>query len=152
VYRQSLAIIEYLDETHPTPPLLPANPADRAHARAIAYQIACEIHPLNNLRVLKYLKHTLKVGDEPRNMWYRHWIDAGFASLETLLAKDPRTGMLSIGDTPTLGDLCIVPQVWNAHRLEIDTTRFPTVHRIYEYAATLDAFARAAPDRQPDAE
>ncbi|MGR3909187.1 maleylacetoacetate isomerase [Burkholderia sp. SR8] len=150
--QQSLAIIEYLEETHPEPALLPKDPVDRAYVRAIALQVACEIHPLNNLRVLKYLKHTLKVPEEAKNEWYRHWIEAGFASLETRLANDPRTGKLCFGDTPTLADICIVPQVFNANRFSIDTTRFPTIQRIADHASTLDAFKAAEPGAQPDAE
>jgi maleylpyruvate isomerase len=152
VLTQSLAIIEWLEETHPTPPLLPASPADRAYVRSVALQIACEIHPLNNLRVLKYLKHTLRVGDDAKDAWYRHWIELGFGTLETHLAGDARTGKLCFGDTPTLADACLVPQVFNAHRFKIDTTPFPTIHRIYEHAMQIDAFHRAAPAQQPDAE
>ncbi|KVH65650.1 maleylacetoacetate isomerase [Burkholderia ubonensis] len=150
--QQSLAIVEYLDETHPEPPLLPKAPLDRAYVRSIALQIACEIHPLNNLRVLKYLKHMLQVPEEAKNDWYRHWIEAGFATLEARLANDPRTGKLCFGDTPTLADICVVPQVFNANRFAIDTSRFPTIQRIYDYAMTLDAFKVAAPGAQPDAE
>ncbi|KVU36732.1 maleylacetoacetate isomerase [Burkholderia ubonensis] len=150
--QQSLAIVEYLDETHPEPPLLPKAPLDRAYVRSIALQIACEIHPLNNLRVLKYLKHMLQVPEEAKNDWYRHWIEAGFATLEARLANDPRTGKLCFGDTPTLADICVVPQVFNANRFAIDTSRFPTIQRIYDYAMTLDAFKAAAPAAQPDAE
>ncbi|KVM84201.1 maleylacetoacetate isomerase [Burkholderia ubonensis] len=150
--QQSLAIVEYLDEIHPEPPLLPKAPLDRAYVRSIALQIACEIHPLNNLRVLKYLKHMLQVPEEAKNDWYRHWIEAGFATLEARLANDPRTGKLCFGDTPTLADICVVPQVFNANRFAIDTSRFPTIQRIYDYAMTLDAFKAAAPGAQPDAE
>ncbi|KVP44659.1 maleylacetoacetate isomerase [Burkholderia ubonensis] len=150
--QQSLAIVEYLDETHPEPPLLPKAPLDRAYVRSIALQIACEIHPLNNLRVLKYLKHMLQVPEEAKNDWYRHWIEAGFATLEARLANDPRTGKLCFGDTPTLADICVVPQVFNANRFAIDTSRFPTIQRIHDYAMTLDAFKAAAPGAQPDAE
>ncbi|KUZ70005.1 maleylacetoacetate isomerase [Burkholderia ubonensis] len=150
--QQSLAIVEYLDETHPEPPLLPKAPLDRAYVRSIALQIACEIHPLNNLRVLKYLKHMLQVPEEAKNDWYRHWIEAGFATLEARLANDPRTGRLCFGDTPTLADICVVPQVFNANRFAIDTSRFPTIQRIYDHAMTLDAFKAAAPGAQPDAE
>ncbi|WP_175877546.1 maleylacetoacetate isomerase [Burkholderia sp. BCC0097] len=150
--QQSLAIIEYLDETHPEPALLPKQPVDRAYVRAVALQIACEIHPLNNLRVLKYLKHTLKVPEDAKNAWYRHWIEAGFDTLETRLANDPRTGKLCFGDTPTLADVCLVPQVFNANRFSIDTTRFPTIQRIVDHAATIDAFKAAEPGAQPDAE
>ncbi|KVT59831.1 maleylacetoacetate isomerase [Burkholderia ubonensis] len=150
--QQSLAIVEYLDETHPEPPLLPKAPLDRAYVRSIALQIACEIHPLNNLRVLKYLKHMLQVPEEAKNDWYRHWIEAGFATLEARVASDPRTGKLCFGDTPTLADICVVPQVFNANRFAIDTSRFPTIQRIYDHAMTLDAFKAAAPGAQPDAE
>jgi maleylpyruvate isomerase len=152
VFTQSLAIIEWLDETHREPPLLPAAPRDRAYVRSIALQIACEIHPLDNLRVLKYLKHTAAIGEEAKNAWYRHWVESGFATLETRLAGDARTGKLCFGDTPTLADACLIPQVFNAQRFKIDTAPYPVIHRIYEHAMTLDAFQRAAPDVQPDAE
>ncbi|WP_042299417.1 maleylacetoacetate isomerase [Paraburkholderia kururiensis] len=150
--QQSLAIVEYLEETHPTPPLLPATAVDRAHVRSIALQIACEIHPLNNLRVLKYLKHTVGVTDDVKDAWYRHWVEAGFETLEARLAGDARTGKLCFGDTPTLADICLVPQVFNAQRFKVDTTRFPTIQRIYDHAVQLDAFERAAPGQQPDSE
>ncbi|WP_322058940.1 maleylacetoacetate isomerase [Paraburkholderia sp. J63] len=150
--QQSLAIIEYLEETHPEPPLLPKSPADRAHVRSLALQIACEIHPIDNLRVLRYLKHTLGVDDAAKDAWYRHWIEAGFTTLEERLANDPRTGKLCYGDTPTIADLCLVPQIYNAHRFKIDTTRYPTIQRIHDHAVQLDAFVRAAPGVQPDAE
>lgn len=150
--QQSLAIVEYLEETHPTPPLLPATAVDRAHVRSIALQIACEIHPLNNLRVLKYLKHTMGVTDDVKDAWYRHWVEAGFETLEARLAGDARTGKLCFGDSPTLADVCLVPQVFNAQRFKVDTTRFPTIQRIYDHAVQLDAFERAAPGQQPDSE
>jgi maleylpyruvate isomerase len=150
--QQSLAIIEYLEETHPEPALLPKSPIDRAHVRSLALQIACEIHPVNNLRVLKYLKHTLGVDDAAKDAWYRHWIESGFETLEARLAHDSRTGTFCFGDSPTLADLCLVPQVFNAHRFKIDTTRYPTIQRICENASQLDAFSRAAPGAQPDAE
>jgi maleylpyruvate isomerase len=150
--QQSLAIIEYLEETHPEPPLLPKSPVDRAHVRSLALQIACEIHPLNNLRVLKYLKRTLNVDDAAKDAWYRHWVEAGFETLEARLAGDSRTGKLCFGDTPTFADLFLVPQIYNAQRFNVDTTRFPTIQRIHDYAAQLDAFARAAPGAQPDSE
>jgi maleylpyruvate isomerase len=152
VLQQSLAIIEYLEETHPEPPLLPKAPADRAYVRSVALQIACEIHPLDNLRVLRYLKHTVGTDDETKDAWYRHWVEAGFTTLERHLAGDSRTGKLCFGDTPTLADACLVPQVFNAQRFKIDVTRFPTIQRIHDHASQLDAFARAAPGVQPDAE
>ena len=152
VLTQSLAIIEYLEETHPEPSLLPGTPLDRAFIRSVALQIACEIHPVDNLRVLKYLKHTLKVGDEAKDAWYRHWLESGFDSLEKRLANDARVGKLCFGDTPTLADLCLVPQVFNARRFNLDMSRYPTIERIADHAAQIDAFARAAPGQQPDAE
>ena len=152
VLQQSLAIIEYLEETHPTPALLPSAPGDRAYVRAIALQIACEIHPLNNLRVLKYLKHTLNVADEAKDAWYRHWVTNGFDVLEPRLASDSRTGTFVYGDTPTMADLALVPQVFNAQRFNVDMSAYPTIQRIYDEALRHDAFVRASPERQPDAE
>lgn len=152
VLTQSLAIIEYLEETHPEPPLLPRNPSDRAFVRSVALAVACEIHPVDNLRVLKYLKHQLKVPDEAKDAWYRHWIETGFASLEKRLAGDRRVGALTFGDTPTIADLCIVPQVFNARRFDIDLSPYPTIERIADNANQIDAFQRAAPAQQPDAE
>lgn len=152
VLTQSLAIIEYLEETHPEPTLLPGTPLDRAFIRSVALQIACEIHPVDNLRVLKYLKHTLKVGDEAKDAWYRHWLESGFESLEKRLANDSRVGKLCFGDSPTLADLCLVPQVYNARRFNLDVSRYPTIERIADHAGQIDAFARAAPGQQPDAE
>ncbi|EKS68867.1 MULTISPECIES: maleylacetoacetate isomerase [Caballeronia] len=152
VLTQSLAIIEYLEETHPEPALLPKNPSDRAFVRSVAMQVACEIHPLDNLRVLKYLKHQVKVPDDVKDAWYRHWVEMGFTSLETRLAADRRVGALTFGDTPTVADLCIVPQVFNARRFGIDVSAYPTISRIADHASTIDAFARAAPAQQPDAE
>jgi maleylpyruvate isomerase len=152
VLQQSLAIIEYLEETHPHPPLLPSLPADRAYVRAIALQIACEIHPLDNLRVLKYLKHELGVSDAAKDAWYKHWIDNGFGVLEARLASDARTGKFVFGDTPTLADLALVPQVFNALRFNVDMQPYPTIQRLYDEAMRHDAFVRATPGQQPDAE
>jgi maleylpyruvate isomerase len=152
VLTQSLAIIEYLDETHPEPPLLPRSPADRAFVRSIALSVACEIHPLDNLRVLKYLKHQVKAPDEVKDAWYAHWVESGFEALEKRLSADKRVGAFCFGDTPTVADLCLVPQVFNARRFKIDLGRFPTIARIADHADTIDAFQRAAPAQQPDAE
>ncbi|MDR5853489.1 maleylacetoacetate isomerase [Caballeronia sp. LZ062] len=152
VLTQSLAIIEYLDETHPEPPLLPRGASDRAFVRSVALQVACEIHPLDNLRVLKYLKHQVKVPDEAKDAWYRHWVETGFESLEKRLATDSRVGKLTFGDTPTIADLCIVPQVFNARRFGIDLAPYPTIERIADFANQIDGFMRAAPAQQPDAE
>lgn len=149
---QSLAIIEYLDETHPALPLLPQDPFDRAHVRGIALSIACDIHPLNNLRVLRYLVRDLKVSEDDKNAWYRHWCEQGLAALETTLSLDRRTGRFCYGDTPTLADCCLVPQIANAQRLNCDLSAMPTVMRINETCLALEAFAKAAPANQPDAE
>ena len=149
---QSIAIIEYLEEAHPAPPLLPRDPLDRAFVRGIALSIACDIHPLNNLRVLRYLVRNLNVSEDDKNAWYRHWCEQGLASIETMLSRDSRTGRFCYGDTPTLADCCLVPQVANAQRLNCDLSAMPTVMRINEACLALDAFAKAAPADQPDAE
>lgn len=149
---QSLAIVEYLDETHPEPPLLPSSALARARVRSLALAIACEIHPVNNLRVLGYLTKTLGVTDEQRVAWYRHWVDTGFRALEARLASDAETGDFCHGDTPGLADLCLVPQVANARRFDVDLSPYPTIARIDARCRTLSAFQRAAPELQPDAE
>lgn len=148
---QSLAIIEYLEETCPVPPLLPRSALDRAHVRAIALAIACDIHPLNNLRVLSYLKNQLGIDESGRDHWYRHWIERGLTALETLLSADPRTGRFCFGDTPTLADVCLIPQMGNADRMKCSLDPYPTLRRIRENALALPAFADAEPERQPDA-
>ena len=152
VLTQSLAIIEYLDETQREPPLLPSDPVERARVRAIALQIACEIHPLNNLRVLNYLIGTLGVAREQKDGWYRYWIDVGFEALETSLKRERVTGRFCHGDRPTLADICLVPQIANARRFNVDLTPYPTLTRIEAECNALSAFADAAPARQPDAE
>ena len=152
VLTQSLAIIEYLDETHREPPLLPHDPVGRARVRAIALSIACEIHPLNNLRVLNYLIGTLGVSREQKDGWYRYWIDVGFEALEKTLSRDRATGRFCHGDTPTVADVCLIPQMANARRFEIDLSPYPTLIRIESACNALPAFAEAAPARQPDAE
>ncbi|HEY4112555.1 MAG TPA: maleylacetoacetate isomerase [Rhizomicrobium sp.] len=149
---QSLAIIEYLDEIVPEPPLLPADPAGRARVRQLAYAVACEMHPLNNLRVLRYLKRTLHQDDEHILQWQRHWIELGFAALEELLANSPDTGRFCHGDQPTLADICLIPQMANARRVNLDLSPYPTLVRIEETALAHPAFEAALPANQPDAE
>ncbi|HJV74077.1 MAG TPA: maleylacetoacetate isomerase [Noviherbaspirillum sp.] len=149
---QSLAILEYLDEAYPKPPLLPQSALDRAYVRSIALSIACDIHPLNNLRVLRYLVRQLHVSEEDKNAWYRHWCEQGLAALETTLANDKRVGTFCYQDTPTLADCCLIPQVANAQRLNCDLSRMPTIMRINTACLALDAFIHAAPSQQPDAE
>lgn len=152
VLAQSLAIIEYLDEKYPEPALLPDNPVDRAYVRSLALSIACDIHPLNNLRVLRYLVRTLKVSEDDKNAWYRHWCEQGLAALEKTLASAGRCGQFCFGDTPGLADCCLVPQIANAQRLDCDLSNMPTIMRINDACLALEAFAIAAPARQPDAE
>ncbi|MBF5093129.1 maleylacetoacetate isomerase [Azospirillum sp. INR13] len=151
VLTQSLAIIEYLDETHPSPPLLPADPLGRARVRALALAVACDIHPLNNLRVLGRLK-AMGHSQEEVDDWYRHWIGVGLTALEAQLAGDLRTGRFCHGDAPGLADILLVPQLANARRLACPLDGYPTLLRIDEACRALPAFAAAAPDRQPDAE
>nr|WP_320125572.1 maleylacetoacetate isomerase [uncultured Shewanella sp.] len=146
---QSLAIIEYLDEIHPQTPLLPASALERAHVRAMALTVACEIHPLNNLRVLQYLTQTLGVDEAAKNTWYHHWVASGFAALERLLIR--HSGRYCFGDTVTLADLCLVPQVYNAQRFNVDLTPYPNIMRVWAECNQLEAFADAAPERQADA-
>ncbi len=152
IITQSLAIVEYLDEMHPTPALLPQAPLLRAQVRAMALAIACDIHPINNLRVLRYLVHDMGLSEDKKNQWYRHWVETGLAAVEQTLTNSPHTGAFCFGDTPSLADICLLPQVYNARRFNSDLSGCPTVVRIADHCATLDAFARAAPDKQPDAE
>jgi maleylacetoacetate isomerase len=149
--RQSLAICEYLEETHPNPPLIPRDPTGRARVRALALIIACEIHPLNNLRLLSYLTNTLKVSDAQRTEWYQHWIAEGFHAFEALLGESNETGRFCHGDTPGLADVFLVPQVYNAKRYNFDLSPFPTIQRINQACLALEAFERARPENQPDA-
>jgi len=152
VLTQSIAIIEWLDETYPKPLLLPPDPAGRARTRALALAVACDIHPLNNTRVLSYLTGTLGVTEEQKNGWYKYWIDTGFEALETQLSRDATTGRFCHGDAPTIADVCLVPQMANARRVNFDFTPYPTLLRIETACAALPAFANAAPATQPDAE
>jgi maleylacetoacetate isomerase len=148
---QSIAIMEYLEEAQPQPPLLPRDPLGRARVRSLSLIVACEIHPLNNPRVLKYVKNTLGHSQDDVNVWYRHWIADGLAKLEADLAR-PGTGRHCHGDAPTMADCCLVPQIFNAQRFECDLTPYPTVMRVFEACMRLDAFVRAQPGKQPDAE
>ena len=152
VLTQSLAIIEYLDETVAGPPLLPGSAAERARVRAIAMAMACDIHPLDNLRVLRYLLHTVGVEEAQKDAWYKYWIDIGLEALEASLARDPATGRFCHGNDPTLADICLVPQLANARRVDMDLSPYPTLTRIESHCLALPAFADAAPLNQPDAE
>jgi len=142
---QSLAIAVYLDQKFPEPALMPRDPADGAHVRALAMTVACDIHPLNNLRVLKYLKGTFGVTQEQSDAWYAHWVAEGLAALESLAA--PRAGAFLFGDTPSLADVCLVPQLYNARRFAVPIAPYPSLRRADESASALPAFAAAHPDR-----
>lgn len=149
---QSMAILEYLDETRPTPALLPSDPVGRARVRGLADVIACDIHPLNNLAVLRFLSRELGQSKEAIDVtWYQHWIAEGFVALEAWLAGDAATGKFCHGDTPGLADICLVPQVFNALRYKCDMSGYPVSMRIYEACMALDAFDAAQPAKQPDA-
>ena len=152
VLTQSLAIMEYLDEVHPEPPLLPADPLARARVRAIAQAIACEIHPLNNLRVLTDLRTRFGADEAVVAAWFRHWVAATFAPLEEILAEGPETGRFCHGDRPGMADACLFAQVLSNRRFDVDMAAYPTIVRIFEACAELGAFARAAPENQPDSE
>jgi maleylpyruvate isomerase len=152
VLTQSLAIMEYLDETHPQPPLLPADAAGRARVRAIALAIACEIHPLNNLRVLNELKSRFGADETAVNAWFRHWVAETFAPLEEILASEDATGAFCHGDQPGMADICLFAQVLNNRRFNADMKPYPTINRIYDTCAALPAFVSAMPENQPDAE
>ena len=153
VLSQSLAIIEYLDETRPQPPLLPSTPLARARVRSLAQAIACDIHPIDNLRVLRYLAKPLGQDDKAVEAWFNHWIHVGFTGIEHMLAKDRQAGRFCHGDSPTVADICLVPQVFNAQRYpSFDFAPFPTIMRIFENCMKHSAFDRARPEKQPDAE
>lgn len=149
---QSLAIMEYLEEKYPSPPLLPKDLPGRARVRSISLVIACEIHPLNNLRVLQYLTKQLGRTEQEKDAWYHHWIRDGLAKVEAELVRNALTGKFCHGDRPTMADCCLVPQIFNARRFNCDTSHAPTVMRVFEECMTLEAFQRAQPSRQPDAE
>ena len=151
IVTQSLAIVEYLDELHPQPPLLPGDAAARARIRALALDVACEIHPLNNLRVLRYLVNDLKVSEDDKNRWYRHWVETGLEAVEQQLVAHPATGRFCHGDAPTLAEVVLVPQIHNARRMDCRLDHVPTVMRIFEACMALDAFAKTQPSACLDA-
>jgi maleylpyruvate isomerase len=148
---QSLAIIEYLEERHPEPALLPSDPLSRAYVRALALTVACDIHPLNNLRVLRYLVRDLGVSEQGKDAWYRHWVELGLGQLERIVVSSGRSGRFALGDQVTMADLAIVPQIFNARRFNCDLARAPTLAAISDRCMQLDAFVRAQPSAQPDA-
>jgi len=149
---QSPAIIQYLDEKYPEPPILPKDRLERNRVRSLALIVVCEIHPLNNPRVLNYLTQNFGISEEQKQTWYAHWVQTGFAALEKRLASEPQTGRFCHGDTPGFADIALVPQVANANRFKVDLAAFPTIRRINEACSQLEAFKKAAPAQQPDAE
>lgn len=148
---QSMAIIEYLDEMYPEPPLLPKAPLDRARVRALAQSIACEIHPINNLRVLKYLSGHLGLNEDQKNTWYRHWVREGLEAFERQLAQGPKS-TYCYGNTPSLADCCLVPQIFNAKRFDVNLEGLPQTMGAFEACMKLEAFQKAQPSACPDAE
>jgi maleylpyruvate isomerase len=148
---QSMAIIEYLEEAHPQPPLLPRGPLQRARVRALSQAITCDVHPLNNLRVLQYLETELGRDKGSRDSWYRHWVQLGFAALESRLVRDGATGRFCQGDSPSMADVCLVPQVFNARRFAVDLGAYPRIVGIDAACRELPEFQSAAPDRQTQA-
>ncbi|TCI03401.1 maleylacetoacetate isomerase [Corallincola luteus] len=150
VLRQSLAIMEYLEERHPAPALLPCQPLKRAQSRALALDICCETHPLNNLRVQQYLTKNLGINDTEKHRWMTHWMHKGFVPIEQQLAETG--GVFAVGDTPTFADICLIPQVYNAKRFNIGMERFPRITEIWSRCNELEAFIQAAPEAQSDAE
>lgn len=147
VLSQSLAILEWLEETYPEPAILPVDPWQKAQARSLAYVISCDIHPVNNLRILKYLQNELQHSDDEKIQWYQHWIEAGFSAFEAQLGNT----QFCCSDEPGMADICLVPQVFNAHRFKVDMKLYPKISAIYERCNQLQAFIDAAPENQPDA-
>jgi maleylacetoacetate isomerase len=152
ILTQSLAIIEYLEEKHPQPSLLPPDPADKALVRSMALVIACEVHPIQNLRVLNHVKKEYNQTDDQVNRWAQHWIDLGLSALENLIVAQPKRGKFCFGDMPTLADICLVPQLGNARRYGSDLSQCPNILSIEKNCMALPAFTNAAPEKQPDAE
>jgi len=152
ILTQSLAIIEYLEEKYPQPPILPTDPADKALVRSMAMVIACEVHPIQNLRVLNYVKATYNQTDAQVNQWAQHWIDLGLAALEQMIGAQSKRGKFCFGDSPTLADICLVPQLGNARRYGCDLAKYASILEIEKNCMALPAFAAAAPEKQPDAE
>jgi len=152
VLTQSLAILEYLEETHPNPPILPKDPVGRARVRALALILAADVHPIQNLRVLGYIRKNYKQDDSGAYEWARHWVATGFDAYEASIAKDRNTGTFSHGNSPTIADIVLVPQVFNALRFKVDMSKYPTIRRINEACLKLPAFDAAQPEKQPDAE
>ena len=152
VLTQSIAIMEYLEETHPEPPLLPKDPVGRARVRALSLIVSADIHPIQNLRVMAYLRQKFEQTEESAFAWSRHWIETGFDAYEATLAREAGTGAFSHGDQPTMADMCLVPQVFNATRFKVDMKRYPTIQRIYDTCMKHPAFDAAQPSKQPDAE
>ena len=152
ILTQSLAIIEYLEEKYPDPRLLPSDPADKALVRSMAMIIACEVHPIQNLRVLNHVKNEYRQSDEQVSRWAQHWIDLGLSALEQTIASQPKRGTFCYGDTPTVADICLVPQLGNARRYGCDLSKYPVILAIEKNCIALPAFSNAAPEKQPDAE
>jgi maleylacetoacetate isomerase len=152
VLAQSLAILEYLEETHPNPPILPKDPVGRARVRSMSLILAADVHPIQNLRVMGYVRKNYGQDDTGAFAWSRHWIETGFEAYEAMLVKDKATGTFSHGNAPTIADLCLVPQVFNAARFDVDMKKFPTIQRINDTCLKLPAFDLARPEKQPDAE
>jgi maleylpyruvate isomerase len=152
VLTQSLAILEYLEEIRPEPPLLPAEPLARARVRGLAEAVACDIHPIDNLRVLRYLRTALGQDEPTVQAWYNHWITEGFAAIEAMLAASPQTGRFCHGDSPGLADVCLVPQVVNSRNFGLDLSPYPTIGRIFDACLAMPEFESAMPANQPDAD
>ena len=150
-FAQSLAIIEYLEELHPDPQLLPAGITERAKVRSMAYQIAMEIHPLNNLRVLKYLEDELDLDEDKKTCWYHHWIEEGFSAFEKALKNHGSAGNFCFGDSPSLADVCLIPQVYNGLRFKCDLSAYPLIQSIWVHCMKLEAFKTTSPENQLDA-